>query len=165
MCWQRCTPHAWSSRVAPLSHVSPSSPTHFHCYSLLQSVTVAPAVSYSDSRHFQECVSRQPFLHGPRCRWQGPAPPQAGEGRGPTGSGAAWGGLTRPSSCHARSWQTHCQPIWCHPNLINCGLPSGCWRMMYSARTCTWVRDGDSLGLLHTLLDRVTRASGSDTAL
>lgn len=57
--WQRYTPHARSPRVAPLSRVSPASPTHFQHYSPLLSIT---AVSYSDSWHFQECTSRQPSL-------------------------------------------------------------------------------------------------------
>lgn len=81
------------------------------------------------------------------------------------GSGAAWGALTYPESRRARSWQTRRQPVWGCPNLIICQLPSGCWRTMYSARTRTWVRDRDSLGFLHTPLDTVMRASGSDTGL
>lgn len=93
----------------------------------------------------------------------GPIPAQGG--RGPTGSEAAWGGLTHGGSRRAGSWQNRCQPIWCRLNLIICRLPSGCCRTMYSARTRTWVRDRDSLGLLHSPLDTVTRASGSDTAL
>lgn len=165
MCWQRCVPHTRSLGVVPLSHISPTSPTHFQHYSLLPSVTIAPAVCYSNSQHFQERAGGQSFLHSPRCPWQGRAPSQPREGRGPTGSEAAWGGLTHGGSRHARSWQNRCQPIWCRLNLIICRLPSGCCRTMYSARTRTWVRDRDSLGLLHSPLDTVTRASGSDTAL
>ena len=158
MRWQRCTPHAWSPRAAlslssllPLRLISSVIP---RCGP--SPLLVTPTVSISRNVQADSLSYAVPDAHGRD---------QPREGWGPKGSGAVWGGLARPDSRRARSWQTHRQPVRGCLNLIICQLPSGCRRTMYSARKRTWVCDRDSLGLLHTPLDTVTRASGSDTAL